>query len=367
MRIPMGLFYLEQDMFSKLEKVETRYHELTKLLSDPGIIQDQNRFRELAKERSDLQDLVHTYLEYKKTSNEIDDSKHLITEESDQEIRQMAKDELKDLEIKQIELIDKLKILLLPKDPNDEKNIILEIRAGTGGEEAALFAADLFRMYSKHAEIKNWKVELTDANETGIGGFKEIIALVSGKNVYSNLKYESGVHRVQRVPRTEASGRIHTSAVTVAVLPEADDIDIKIEEKDLKIDVFRATGPGGQGVNTTDSAVRVTHAPSGIVVVCRDERSQHKNKAKAMKILRARLYEKMEAEQDEKMRSTRKSQVGSGDRSEKIRTYNFPQNRITDHRIGYSSHNLTNFMDGNIDDLVNHLRTHFQSEAMKGD
>lgn len=353
-------------MFSKLEQVEKRYDELANLLSDPKIIGDQKKFRELAKERSELEDLVKTYQKYKKVARDIGNNKQLIEEEPDPEIRQLAKDEWKSLEAQQAELEGELKTLLLPKDPNDEKNIIIEIRAGTGGEEAALFAANIFRMYTKYAEAKNWKVELTDANETGIGGFKEIIALISGKNVYSDLKYESGVHRVQRVPRTEASGRIHTSAVTVAVLPEADDIDITIDDNDLKIDVFRATGPGGQGVNTTDSAVRITHYPSGMVVVCRDERSQHKNKAKAMKVLRARLFDKAQAEQKEEIRATRKSQVGMGDRSEKIRTYNFPQNRITDHRIGYTSHNLSGFLDGDLDDLIHHLRTHFQAELMKG-
>ena len=354
-------------MFSKLDHVERRYNELSTMLSNPDVIQDQNRFRELSKEHSELEALVKTYQEYKKIVVDINGNKELINEADDDELKQMAKDELKELEAEQERLTDKLKVLLFPKDPNDEKNIILEIRAGTGGEEAALFAADLFRMYTKYAETKNWKVELTDASETGIGGFKEVCALISGKSVYSSLKYESGVHRVQRVPKTETSGRIHTSAITVAVLPEAEDIDVAIDDKDLKIDVFRASGPGGQGVNTTDSAVRITHGPSGLVVVCRDERSQHKNKAKAMKVLRTRLHEKMQAEQDKEIRDTRKSQVGSGDRSEKIRTYNFPQSRVSDHRIGYTSHNLNGLLDGDLDDLINHLRTHFQAEAMKGE
>lgn len=353
-------------MFTKLDSVEKRYEELSTLLSDPAVIQNQNKFRDLSKERSDLVELVTTYREHKKILKEAQDNKHLVENESDEDIRQMAKDELKILEARAEELSEKLKILLLPKDPNDDKNIILEIRAGTGGEEAALFAADLLRMYTRYAESKKWKLELTDTNETGLGGFKEVIALISGNKVYSDLKYESGVHRVQRVPKTEASGRIHTSAITVAVLPEADEIDIKIDEKDLKIDVFRATGPGGQGVNTTDSAVRITHAPSGLVVVCRDERSQLKNKAKAMKILRARLYEQMQEEQDKERRETRKSQVGMGDRSEKIRTYNFPQNRVTDHRIGYSSHNLSMILDGNLEEFVERLRTHYQTEALRG-
>jgi peptide chain release factor 1 len=278
----------------------------------------------------------------------------------------MAKDEAARLEEEETQLVQSLKVLLLPKDPNDEKNCILEIRAGTGGEEAALFASDLFRMYSRFAETRRWKVEMMDSNPTGIGGFKEIIVTISGANVYSNMKYESGVHRVQRVPRTEASGRIHTSAVTVAVLPEADDIDIAINEKDLQIDVFRASGPGGQGVNTTDSAVRVTHIPSGMVVVCREERSQLKNKAKALKLLRSRLLEQKQEEQDKELRETRKSYIGSGDRSEKIRTYNFPQNRVTDHRIGLTIYQLDQVMDGKLDEFVTALRTHYQAEAMKG-
>lgn len=353
-------------MFSKLEQVEKRYYELAELLSDPNVIKDQNNFRALSKEHSDITEIVKAFQEYKQVSKDIEDNKLLISDDQDEDMRQMAKDDLKILEIKQVEIREKLKLLLVPKDPNDEKDIILEMRAGTGGEEAALFVADLFRMYSRYAETKGWKVELTDSNETGIGGFKEIIAIISGQNVYSNLKYESGVHRVQRVPRTEASGRIHTSAITVAVMPEADDIDITIDEKDLQVDVFRASGPGGQGVNTTDSAVRVTHLPTNTVVVCRDERSQLKNKSKAMKVLRARLYEKKQEEQDAAIRATRKSQIGMGDRSEKIRTYNFPQNRMTDHRIGYSSHNLSGLLEGDLDDLISNLRTHYQAEAMKG-
>ncbi len=354
-------------MFSKLDQVEKRYSDLTEQLSDPNVVKDQNKFRDLSKEHSELEELVKTYREYKEVSKNIEDNNTLAQEESDAELRQMAKDEIKELEVRQEELVSKLKILLLPKDPNDEKNIILEIRAGTGGDEAALFAADLFRMYSRFAEENKWKVEMTDANETGIGGFKEIFALISGKNVYSNLKYESGVHRVQRVPKTETSGRVHTSAVTVAVMPEADDIDVDVDDKDLKIDVFRSSGPGGQGVNTTDSAVRITHLPTNTVVVCRDERSQHKNKAKAMKILRTRLYDVQLAKQEAEARDSRKSQIGMGDRSEKIRTYNFPQNRVTDHRIGYSSHNLPGILDGAINDMIHHLRAHFQAEAMKGE
>lgn len=362
----MGLFLGATKMFSKLKDVENRYHEVTTRLSDPNVIQDQNKFRELSKERSDLEPLIQAYQEYIKITQDIKDNKEMLNNEADEEIRQMAKDEIEPLEKKQEELVTRLKLLLLPKDPNDEKNIILEIRAGTGGDEAALFAADLFRMYTKFAEQKRWKVEITDANELGIGGFKEVFAIISGENVYSDLKYESGVHRVQRVPKTETSGRIHTSAVTIVVMPEAEDIDITIEPKDLKIDVFRASGPGGQGVNTTDSAVRITHLPTNTVVVCRDERSQHKNKAKAMKVLRSRLYDKMLAVQEAETRSTRKAHVGMGDRSEKIRTYNFPQSRVTDHRIGYTSHNLGALLEGSLDDLIQHLRAHYQAEVMKG-
>ena len=352
-------------MFTKLDKVEKRYDELTVGLSRPEIIANQAQYQKIAKEHSSLAELVTTYRQYKKITKELSENKHIFENEKDAELHKMAKEEMAHLEEKQSHLIRQLKILLLPKDPNHDKNIILEIRAGTGGEEAALFAADLFRMYSRFAEQKRWKVEIMDSNPTGIGGFKEIIAMINGASIYSNLKYESGVHRVQRVPKTEASGRIHTSAVTVAVLPEADEVDIAIAEKDLEIDVFRASGPGGQGVNTTDSAVRITHKPSGMVVVCREERSQLKNKAKAMKLLRSRLLEQKQEEQDAQIREARKSYVGTGDRSEKIRTYNFPQNRITDHRIGLTLHRLDNILEGNLEDVVTALRTHFQTEAMK--
>jgi peptide chain release factor 1 len=352
-------------MFTKLDQVEKKFDALSAELSKPEVISNQSLYQKTAREHSALSELVTTYRHYKKIAKELAENKHLLDSENDAEIRKMAKEEVTRLEEEQTSLITQLKLLLIPKDPNDEKNIILEIRAGTGGEEAALFASDLFRMYSRYAEAKRWKVEVMDSNPTGIGGFKELIAMISGTNVYSDLKYESGVHRVQRVPKTEASGRIHTSAVTVAVLPEADDVDIEINERDLEIDVFRASGPGGQGVNTTDSAVRITHKPSGMVVVCREERSQLKNRSKAMKLLKSRLLEQKQAEQDAQIRETRKSYVGSGDRSEKIRTYNFPQNRVTDHRIGLTIYQLDMVLDGKLDEFVTTLRTHYQTEAMK--
>lgn len=353
-------------MFKKLEEVANRYDELTDLLSDPAVITDQNRYKKIAKERSDLTDLVETYSRYKKTEAEIEDNRELIESSGDPELTVMAKEEIPVLEEELARIEQTLKALLLPKDPNDEKNILLEIRAGTGGEEAALFAADLFRMYQRFAERKRWKVEILEQNATGKGGFKEIIAIIAGNKVYSELKYEGGVHRVQRVPETEASGRIHTSACTVAVMPEAEDIDIQIDEKDLRIDIYRSSGPGGQGVNTTDSAVRITHLPTNMVVACQDERSQHKNKSRAMKILKSRLLEMERQKQEDERSASRKTMVGSGDRSEKIRTYNFPQNRMTDHRIGLSLHNLQSIIDGDLDDVIVPLRTHFQAEAMKG-
>ncbi len=353
-------------MFTKLQEVENRFEELTEQLSDPAVLADQQRFAKVAKERSDLVELIETFRQHRRATEALAGNKEIIAHESDQDLREMARAEIPSIEA-EIEVLEKkLRVLLLPKDPNDDKNILLEIRAGTGGEEAALFAADLFRMYGRFAEVKGWKVEVLEQNATGLGGFKEVIALISGERVYSELKYESGVHRVQRVPATEASGRIHTSAVTVAVLPEAEDIDIQIEEKDLRIDVFRASGPGGQGVNRTDSAVRITHLPTGLAVACQDERSQHKNKARAMKILKSRLLDMEQQKQADERTATRRSMVGSGDRSEKIRTYNFPQNRMTDHRIGLSIHNLSAVMDGHLEEMVSALRTHFQAEALKG-
>lgn len=351
-------------MFQKLDEIEQKFSELERQLSDSSIIQNQPLFQKLSKERSSLASLVETYRRYKTKLRQIDENRHLL-QENDEEIRKMAKEELDSLEKEKLTLEQELKLLLLPKDPNDEKNILLEIRAGTGGEEASLFASNLFRMYSRYAESQGWRIEILDSSPTGLGGFKEIIALISGRNVYSQLKHEGGIHRVQRVPKTEAQGRIHTSAVSVAVLPEAEEVDIQINEADLKIDVFRASGPGGQGVNTTDSAVRITHAPSGLVVVCRDERSQIKNRAKAMKILRSRLFEIEEEKKKSEERSSRKSMVGSGDRSEKIRTYNFPQNRVTDHRIGLTLHQLDRILEGQLSDLLQPLQTHYQTEALK--
>jgi len=351
-------------MFKRLEEVERKFENLTQQIADPAVASDQMRYKKIAKERASLSELVETYRKYKKTAEEIEGNKHIAEHDSSEEMISLAKEELVILEQKRNELEKQLKFLLLPKDPNDEKNILLEIRAGTGGEEAALFASDLFRMYSRYAERHGWKTEILDHNETGLGGLKEMIALISGEKVFSNLKYESGTHRVQRVPKTEASGRIHTSAVTVAVLPEAEDIDIQIDEKDLRVDVFRASGPGGQGVNRTDSAVRLTHIPTGLVVQCQDERSQHKNKARALKILKSRLLDQEQQKQDDERTATRRSMVGSGDRSEKIRTYNFPQNRMTDHRIGLTIHNLAAILDGELDDMIQALRTHYQSEAL---
>ncbi len=349
----------------QLEEVVNRYNELARQLSDPNVTSDSKRFQQIAKEHAGLRQLVETYETYRRAQKDLQGNKELLNE-SDEELRQMAKEEIPRLEKEIAELEESLKVLLLPKDPNDEKNIFLEMRAGTGGDEAALFVADLFRMYSRYAETRGWKVEIMDSNSTGIGGYKEMIAQISGDMVYSDLKYEGGVHRVQRVPKTETQGRIHTSTVTVAVLPEADDVEIKIQEKDLKIDVMRASGPGGQSVNTTDSAVRLTYIPTGEVVICRDEKSQHKNRAKALKILQARLFEAERAKQDAEISSQRKSMVGSGDRSEKIRTYNFPQNRLTDHRIGLTVHNLDMVMEGQIAPIIEALRAHYQAEALKG-
>ncbi len=350
-------------MFAKLDDIKDRYRELEKELSDPTVLKDQKKYQKLAKEHAELGEIVRIYDRFKEVQKEIKENKELL-EDSDLEIRKLAKDELESLEKESRELEKKLKFLLLPKDPNDEKNILLEIRAGTGGEEAALFAADLFRMYSRYAEKQGWKVEILSSHETGIGGYKEIIALISGDKVYSRLKYESGTHRVQRVPETETQGRIHTSAVTVAVLPEADEVDVDINPQDLRIDVYRASGAGGQHVNKTESAVRITHIPTGLVVQCQDERSQHKNKAKAMKVLAARLYELKQKEQQEKLTRERRSQVGTGDRSERIRTYNFPQGRVTDHRIGLTLYRLEDIMQGDIDEIIESLGTYYQAKAL---
>ncbi|WP_456324027.1 peptide chain release factor 1 [Desulfonauticus submarinus] len=351
-------------MLAKLESLEQKFLELEKELSSPDIFQDQEKYKKISKAHSELQEIVSTYREYKKILNQIKENQELL-KDKDPEIKELAEEEIKELKLQQKKLEDKLKILLIPKDPLDEKNIILEIRAGTGGEEAALFAADLFRMYSRYAENKGWKVEIMDAHETGTGGFKEVIANISGKQVYSRLKFESGVHRVQRVPSTESQGRIHTSAVTVAILPEAEEIDIHIDPNELRIDVFRSSGPGGQSVNTTDSAVRITHIPTGLVVTCQDEKSQHKNKAKALKVLRARLLQIKQEKQKKELDENRRSQVGSGDRSERIRTYNFPQGRVTDHRINLTIYNLDAILEGELDQVIDPLIHHFQTEALK--
>jgi len=351
-------------MFEKLQKIEEKFEALESRLVDPELLKNQNEYQKLLKERSDLKELVTVFKKYKNVVKQIEDSKELL-QEDDPEMNEMAEQELKGLESEKESLEKNLKILLIPKDPYEGKNIFLEVRGGTGGDEASLFAADLFRMYLKFAEKNRWKVELISSNQTGVGGFKEVIAQIKGHDVYKKLKYESGVHRVQRVPQTEQQGRVHTSAVTVAILPEADDVEINIQERDLRIDVFRSSGPGGQSVNTTDSAVRITHIPSGVVVTCQDEKSQHKNKAKAMSVLKARISEAQRREQEEKMAKERKSQVKSGDRSDKIRTYNFPQGRVTDHRIGESFHNIQEIMDGRLDDLSERLTTHFQTLALQ--
>jgi len=351
-------------MLDKLAEVEKRYQQLESLLSDPQLVGKQREYSKVAKERAELEEIVACYREWKKNEQEIQGNRELL-DERDEGIRELAKEELSVLRGRKDELEERLKFLILPKDPNDSKNVILEIRAGTGGEEAALFAASLFRMYSRYAESRGWRVELMNTNPTGLGGFKEVIALVEGKGAYSRLKFEGGVHRVQRVPVTEGSGRIHTSAVTVAVLAEADEVEVEIDPKELRIDVFRSSGPGGQSVNTTDSAVRVTHIPTGLVVSCQDEKSQHKNRAKALKVLRARLLEKREEERRSEIAATRKLMVGSGDRSERIRTYNFPQGRVTDHRINFTLYKLDRVMEGELDELLDALTTHYQAEALQ--
>lgn len=353
-------------MFRKLEQVEDRYAEVGNNLSDPNVISNQAEFQKLSKEYSDLTDIVEAYRAYKKILSEIEDNKGLLND-ADEELRDMAKVELLRLSEEKEALEKGLKILLLPKDPNDDKNILLEIRAGTGGDEAALFVADLFRMYSRFAERQSWKVEIMSESPTGIGGFKEIVALIEGKSVYSKLKFEGGVHRVQRVPKTETQGRIHTSAVTVAVLPEVEEVDVQINANDLRIDTFCSSGPGGQSVNTTYSAIRITHLPTGLVVSCQDEKSQTKNKAKALKVLRARLYDKMMEEQQAELSKTRKGMVGTGDRSERIRTYNFPQGRMTDHRINLTLYRLDTLMEGDIEEVVDSLITHYQAEVLKSE
>lgn len=352
-------------MLDKLKKIAEKYKELETELSDPGIMKDMNRYKKVMREHSHLSEVVAGYEQYRVILEECNDAKQLIEEEQDPEMKEMAKEELSGLEKKQEALEIQLKKLLIPKDPLDGKNIIMEIRAGTGGDEAALFAADLYRMYSKFAEQNKWKIEVMNANEIGIGGFKEISFSIAGKNVYGNLRYESGVHRVQRVPTTESGGRVHTSAVTVAVLPEAEETDIDIKTEDLKIDVFRSSGPGGQSVNTTDSAVRITYLPTGVVVTCQDEKSQIKNKAKALRVLRARLYEAEEAKKQSERAENRRNQVGSGDRSERIRTYNFPQNRVTDHRINLTLYKLESIIQGELAEVIENLKVAAGEQALR--
>jgi peptide chain release factor 1 len=352
-------------MFGKLASLEERYEELGDLIAAPEAMSDLGRWQQYLKTHSDLEDIVTAYRDFKKIVKEIKEAKTLLDEEEEGDMREMAQAELDELVEKKAGLEQRLKLLLLPKDPYDEKNVILEIRAGTGGEEAALFAAVLYRMYTRYAERMGWKIEVLNANLTDIGGFKELICLIQGRGAYSRLKFESGVHRVQRIPTTESGGRIHTSAATVAVLPEAEDVDLEIDPNDLRIDVFCASGHGGQSVNTTQSAVRITHIPTGISVSMQDEKSQHKNKDKAMKVLRARLFERMQEEQQQKVASTRKSMVGSGDRSERIRTYNFPQNRVTDHRVGLTLHRLDGVLEGDLDEIIDTLNTADQSERLK--
>ncbi|UFH66695.1 peptide chain release factor 1 [Clostridium cadaveris] len=352
-------------MLNKLNFIEAKYDELSMKISDPSVMANQKEWQKLCKEHADLEEVVAKFKEYKKAEEDIEFNKEIIETESDKELKEMAQEELKELVADKERLAEDLKVRLLPKDPNDDKNVFVEIRGGAGGDEAALFAANLFRMYTRYAENRRWKVELMSANETDIGGFKEVVFMVKGHGAYSRLKYESGVHRVQRVPDTESSGRIHTSTATVAVLPEVDDVDIDVNPSDLKIDVFRASGNGGQCVNTTDSAIRMTHLPTGLVVSCQDEKSQLKNKEKALKILKARLYEKAEAERNASIAEDRKSQVGTGDRSERIRTYNYPQGRVTDHRIGLTLYKLETFLNGDIDEIIDALITTDQAEKMK--
>ncbi|HEY9189207.1 MAG TPA: peptide chain release factor 1 [Ignavibacteria bacterium] len=352
-------------MFEKLDKIVEKFENLTNMLSQPEIISDQQKYKELSKERANLEPIVEGYLKYKKIFNDIKGNREILNSKGENELKELALAELEELEPKLAQAEEELKYLLLPKDPNDSKDCIVEIRAGTGGEEAALFAADLFRMYTRYAEKKGWKYEIIDMNDTGIGGFKEVIFELSGPEVYGMMKYESGVHRVQRVPTTEANGRIHTSATSVAVLPEADEVEIDINPNDLRIDVFRAGGHGGQNVNKVETAIRITHLPTNIVVTCQDERSQLKNKMKAMKVLRSRLYEIELEKQNKSITEQRRSMVRSGDRSDKIRTYNFPQNRLTDHRIGLTLYNLTEILDGNLDEVIEKLKIADRAEKLK--
>ncbi len=351
-------------MFDKLKGVEDRFQELERLLSDPDVVQDREAYQKYIREHAEISPIVVAFREYRQVDRELDDSLDLLNDD-DPDMKQMAAEEVERLEAEKQRLQEALKVLLIPKDPLDEKNVILEIRAGTGGDEAGLFAGDLFKMYQRYADARRWTVEIMDHHATGVGGLKEIIASVNGKGAYSRLKFESGTHRVQRVPATETQGRIHTSAVTVAVLPEAEEIELNIDPNELKVDVYRSSGPGGQSVNTTDSAVRITHLPTGLVVTCQDEKSQHKNKAKALKVLRSRLFDQMVREQNEERSQNRRSQVGSGDRSERIRTYNFPQGRVTDHRIGLTLYKLETILQGEVDEVIDPLITYYQSQALQ--
>ncbi len=353
-------------MFEKLSFIEQQYDKLADRISDPEVIADQETWRKLCKEHSDMTPIVEKYREYKQNKNTIDDAEIMMNDpDTDKEFKEMLVEEVKEAKVNIERIEEELKILLLPKDPNDDKNVIVEIRGGAGGDEAALFAGDLFRMYSMYADSKRWKTEVLNISEIGIGGIKEVTFMIEGEGAYSRLKFESGVHRVQRVPETESSGRIHTSTVTVAVLPEVDDVEVEINPDDLQIDTYRSSGAGGQHVNKTESAIRITHIPTGIVVACQDERSQHKNRESAMKMLRSRLYDKMEQERNASIAADRKSQVGTGDRSERIRTYNFPQGRITDHRIGLTLYKLEQFMNGDIDEIIDALITTDRSEKLK--
>lgn len=352
-------------MLEKLDDLKDKYIELSEKISDPETLSDSHKLQKLMKEQAQIEPIVLKYNEYKDVVSQLEDSKGMLNEKLDDDFKEMVKEEIKNLTVKEEELIQEIKILLLPKDPNDDKDVIVEIRAGVGGEEAGLFAGDLLRMYLRYAERQGWKTEFITVNQQGIGGYKEVIFSIKGKGAYSKLKYESGVHRVQRVPDTESSGRIHTSSATVAVLPEVDDIDIELDPNDVRVDVFRSSGNGGQCVNTTDSAVRLTHIPTGIVISCQDEKSQLKNKDKAFKVLKARLYDKYQREQNAELAKTRKSQIGTGDRSERIRTYNYPQGRVTDHRIGMNLYKLDSFMDGDISEMLDALLTSDQAEKLE--